>query len=836
MLFRRGTRVDLFLLITSVLILNTSCKDDSQKYLNAFDPVETMYANNIHDVLFDDNWKFYKGSLAGAQDPSFDDSGWRVLDVPHDWSIEDLNLKSEDFTDIEPEPVGPFTPESPGDISTGYVLGGEGWYRKHFSLNPSDLGKIVKISFDGVYMNADFWINGHHLGNHPYGYTAFTFDITPFLKMDGSKNILAVRVRNEGRNSRWYSGSGIYRHTWLSITDPLHLDRWGLFITTPEVNEANAKIVIDPSVINYYDHTKEFEIEAQIADPDGNSIAISRLSENLKSGLSEVFSHEFSIDNPRLWSIENPNLYLAEVRLLLDGKVIDYLSSTFGIRTIDFSVDHGFRLNGKTILIKGGNMHHDNGPLGAATIDRAEYRRVELMKSFGFNAIRTSHNPPSRQFLDACDKLGILVMDESFDQWQLPKRENDYNLYFDEWWERDLESMVLRDRNHPSIIIWSIGNEIEERADSSGLHLTKVLKDKVNSLDPTRPVTAAICGFWEFPGRPWEDTEPAFELFKVQGYNYKWERYESDHAIFPDRIILGTESIAGDVFENWQLVEKYPWVLGDFLWTSMDYLGEAGIGNALLDNEKKEWPWFNAYCGDIDLCGFKKPQSYYRDVVWGISELEIAVHAPIPEGREEIVSFWGWPDERQSWNWDGYEGEEFSISVYTSCDSVIIELNGHKTAIVDLRDSVRLRSNINMEYQPGELIATGYKNGEQVASRSLSTSGKPHAIKLSTDRMEIKADRNDLSYITVEIIDESGRRIPDADLPVNFQISGNGELAGVGNGNPKDIKSFRQPVCSTFRGRCLLIVRPSILENGEISVVAKSNNLNEAEITIPVRK
>ncbi len=819
-----------------VIILLPSCKEGLHTNNLQFYPVDAMYAYNIHDVLFDDNWKFYKGKVEGAEDPSFDDSAWRVLDIPHDWSIEDLNLNSEKYSDIVPKPVGPFSPDSPGDISTGYVLGGEGWYRKHFRLKPSDIGKIVKITFDGVYMNADFWINGQYLGNHPYGYTAFTYDITPFLKMDGSENILAVKVLNEGRNSRWYSGSGIYRHTWLSITDPLHLDRWGIFVTTPEISESNAIINIEASIINYYDHALDFEVETQILHPDGKRVANSKQSNQLNSGISEVIYYELSIDNPYLWSIENPNLYLAELSLLIDGKVVDNLSTTFGIRSIEFSVENGFLLNGKPVLIKGGNMHHDNGPLGAAAIDRAEYRRVELMKSFGYNAIRTSHNPPSRQFLDACDKLGVLVMDESFDQWQLPKNENDYNLYYDDWWERDIESMVLRDRNHPSIFIWSIGNEIKERADSSGLQLTKVLKNKVNSLDPTRPVTAAICGFWEFPGRPWEDTEPAFELFDVQGYNYKWDRYESDHQIFPDRIVLGTESIAGDVFENWQLVEKYPWVTGDFLWTSMDYLGEAGIGNALLDNEKKEWPWFNAYCGDIDLCGFKKPQSYYRDVVWGISELEIAVHEPVPDGRKEIVSFWGWPDESQSWNWEGHEGEKMSVSIYTVCDSVIMELNGNKISKVDLQDSTRLRSNINLEYQPGELKANGYKNGKLIASRSLKTTGKPHSVKLSADRMEIKADRNDLAYITVEIIDESGLRIPDANLPVKFQISRNGKLAGVGNGNPRDIKSFRQPECSTFKGRCLLIVAPDNTENGEIIVIAKSNDLADGEISIQVQK
>ena len=596
-----------------------------------FEPIREMYSSNVYDELFDSGWRFHKGDADGAEMPDYDDSSWRILDVPHDWSIEDLNLKEGTFPDADPQPVGPFSPDSPGDISTGYVLGGVGWYRKKFDIKPEQFGRITNITFDGVYMNADFWINGQHIGNHPYGYTAFSFDITPFLKP--VDNIISVRVNNEGRNSRWYSGSGIYRHVWLTVTDPLHFDRWGLFVTTPEVKENSAIVNIKSRVINYYDHDKEFELKTIIIDPSGNQVLAEKRACNLKSGVNEEFVLSHLIGDTKLWSLNNPDLYLARLNILLDGKIADQLTTTFGIRTIKFSIDKGFTLNGETILLKGGNMHHDNGPLGSAAIDRAEYRRVELMKAFGFNAIRTSHNPPSRQFLDACDKLGVLVLDEFFDQWQRPKNPNDYNLYFDNWWEKDIESTVKRDRNHPSVILWSIGNEINERGDSSGLYLTKVLSDKVRSMDSTRPVTAGICGFWEFPGRPWEDTAPAFELLDIAGYNYQWQRYEEDHAEFPERMILGSESFALEVYDNWRLVKKHTWVFGDFLWTSMDYLGEAGIGNALLDGEEKTWPWFNAYCGDIDLCGFKKPQSYYRDVVWDISKLEIAVHAPIPQAE-----------------------------------------------------------------------------------------------------------------------------------------------------------------------------------------------------------
>ena len=832
--FRYYTRI---LWVQSILIVLLSQACTLPDHHTEFDPVNSMYRFNKSDKLFDEGWKFFKGDAMGAEAPDYDDTNWRNIDLPYDWSIEDLGETHTAFKELDPKPAGPFSPDSPGDISTGFVLGGIGWYRKHFRINPEDIGKIIRLTFDGIYMNSEIFINGKHVGSHPYGYTPFNLDITPYLYLDGRNNVLAVRVANTGRNSRWYSGSGIYRHVWISLTDPLHLDRMGMFVYTSDVTHEYAKVNVDASVINYFDHLLEAEVRTEIIDPDGEAVSELHQSISLAPGETGIVHIEESIQAPRLWSIDNPELYLVRMSLLRDGREADQLSSTLGIRDIKFSVEKGFQLNGETVLIKGGNMHHDNGPLGAAAIDRAEYRRVELMKAYGFNAIRTSHNPPSRQFLDACDQLGLLVMDESFDQWQRPKNPEDYNLYFDDWWEKDIEAMVKRDRNHPSVIIWSIGNEINERADSSGLELTKLLKRKVKSLDPTRPVTAAICRFWEFPGRPWEDTEPAFELLDIAGYNYQWQRYEDDHKKFPERIILGTESIALEVFENWIMVEKYPWVLGDFVWTSMDYLGEAGIGNALLDSETKGWPWFNAYCGDIDLCGFKKPQSHYRDVVWGISPLEIAVHRPLPEGRKEIVSFWGWPDEMQSWNWTGHEGEDMAISIYSRLDSVVLELNGKKAASTVFVDSMKYRATIKIPYAPGELIAKGYLNGALSELKTLKTTGKARSIKLTVDRNTIYADRNDLAYITAEILDESGIRIPDAEEVLSFRIEGNGELAGVGNGNPTDIKSFQSPFCTTFNGRCLLIVRPLKEETGEVLVHAASDNIEkEASIAVEIMK
>lgn len=818
-------------IIPTLLIL--SCNDKPTTEL--FDPVEQMYAENSkHEFQFDQNWKFIKTDIDEAKEAGFDDSDWRVLDLPHDWSIEDLKDLEDDFSSYDPKPIGPFSPDSPGDISTGYVLGGTGWYRKSFTINPVDFGKIVYIHFDGVYMNSDVWINGHHLGNHPYGYTAFSYDITPWLNPPEQDNVLSVRVRNEGRNSRWYSGSGIYRHVWLQMLNPLHLDRWGAYITCPQVSEEKAEVKIETELINYYDHDVNYTLSTSLFNPQGQVVARMKNNGEIESGQSIMETQAFQLDYPSLWSIEDPALYLARFEIEMDGKSVDVFTSTFGIRSINFSVDRGFELNGKTVLLKGGNMHHDNGPLGAAAIDRAEYRRVELMKKYGYNAIRTSHNPPSRQFLDACDKLGVLVIDESFDQWQKPKNPNDYNLYFDSWWEKDIESMVLRDRNHPSVIIWSIGNEIKERADSSGLAITRILSEKIKALDATRPVTAAICGFWDNPGKEWPETAAAFDLLDLGGYNYKWQQYEADHAEYPERIMVGTESVPKEAYENWTLVEKYPWVLGDFLWTSMDYLGEAGIGNALLDDEKKVWPWFNANCGDIDLCGFKKPQSYYRDVIWGISNIELAVHKPIPDGRKEIVSFWGWPNEEQSWNWSGYEDVPLQVSVYSIHEEVAIILNGREEARKEILEADKLTVTFNIPYEAGEIVAIGYKDGLPVDTARLHSTGNPYQIRLTADRDTINADRNDLSYITVEIVDENGARVPDAVVPVKFTLTGDGEIAGVANANPKDIKSFQSHTCTTFRGRCLVIVRPKGVQ-GTINIIAKSGTLQDGISQINIK-
>jgi len=801
-----------------------------------WNPVQEMYTENSwRNRPFDTNWKFFRGEIAGAELPEFNDSIWRTLDLPHDWSIEDLPASADTFPDLDPSRVGPFTPASEGGLSTGFVVGGTGWYRKTFSLNPDDLDKIVYVRFDGVYMNADFWINGHHLGNHPYGYTSFYYDITSFLNQPGEVNTFAVEVKNIGENSRWYSGSGIYRHVWLDVVNQVHITTWGVDIQTIRAEKNSAEIKLNLSIKNTKENDTPVTIKTQLISSEGEQGVLNETTSILAAGKLQKIQQSIIIPEPKLWSADIPNLYLAEISILEKNTVVDQYVTTFGIRTLHFDPENGFRLNGEKILLRGGNLHHDNGPLGAAAIDRAEYRRVELMKSFGYNAIRTSHNPPSPQFLDACDLIGILVMDEAFDMWQEPKNQQDYHLYFDEWWQRDLESMILRDRHHPSVIMWSIGNEIRERADSSGLALTKKMIQLIKNIDITRPVTEAICRFWEYPGRPWEDTYPAFELLDITGYNYQWQNYEADHNLHPEWIIAGTESVVLEADDNWNKVKQHEYVIGDFLWTGMDYLGEASIGHAVLSNEDDnfllDWPWFNAYCGDIDICGFKKPQSYYRDVVWGLSKIEMNVHTPIPDGLEEKVSFWGWPDEWPNWNWKGYEENPLQISIYSSCDSAQLLLNGRDMGFQTTSPQNKYIARYSVPYESGELKALGWTDGNVTDSTILKTTGPPTSIRLTPDRQKIRADINDLSYVTVEVLDEDGFRVTDATVSITFQIKGEGRLAGVCNGNPKDMKSFQTPVVDTFRGRCLVILRPSG-QSGTISLMATADELESNTIEI----
>jgi beta-galactosidase len=779
------------------------------------------------DRNFNDGWKFIRDSLSGAEAIEYDDSKWTQLDLPHDWSIAVLPGEESEGQ------IGPFSKLSPGNTATGYVIGGTAWYRKHFSLEKSDAGKIICLRFDGVYMETEVWVNGKNAGNHVYGYTPFYFDITSLLNKPGENNVIAVKVSNTGRNSRWYSGSGIYRNVFLTVTDPLHIPIWGVQITTPEVSESKAKALFNITVKNGLDLEKVATVKLKILSP-GSLNKTDTLEEiKVPAHSQSVLKQEVTIDNPELWTPETPSIYQAIITVHIDGKMVDQYTQSFGIRSVEVSAVNGLLLNGKPLELKGGCMHHDNGLLGSAAFERAEERRVQIMKKNGFNAIRTSHNPPSEAFLNACDRLGMLVIDETFDIWERPKNPQDYHRFFAQWWKKDVESMILRDRNHPSVIIWSIGNEINERADTSGIRIAGSIIEHIKKFDDTRPFTNAICEFWDIPGKPWDATAGAFEMLTIGGYNYQYLRYESDHEKYPQRIMMGTESVPKDAYGNWEMVEKHPYVIGDFVWTGMDYLGETGIGHTQYMTKDQQdvfamtWPWFNSWCGDIDLIGDKKPQMLYRDVIWNNSKLELNVHPPIPEGKFEQVSYWGWPDEYPHWNWNGYEDKIMRVSAYTKGTAVRLFLNGREIGIKEVSPDTKLTATFDLPYEPGELKAIAYENEKEIAEKIFKTTGVPTAIRLNADRDMLTEGRRDIAYITIEVVDEFGQVVTDAANTVNISVSGNGELIGSGNACPNDMKSMGKTTLNVFHGKALAIVRP-LAGSGKITIQVTGKGLTEA--------
>jgi len=774
-------------------------------------------------ILFDADWRFHRGDVEGGEKVQFDDSSWRLLNLPHDWSIEDL-----------PGTDSPIDPQAIGAMDTGYTIGGTGWYRKTFNI-PSKLeGKRFHLQFDGVYMNADVWLNGQHLGNHPYGYTSFWYDITDKIKFD-QENVLAVEVKNEGKNTIRYSGSGIYRHVWLTAMESIHVAHWGTYIVTPEVNKSSAKVRLRSRLVNKTEKQKTVTIRTRILDSKGFETDRTETNQTLRRKAFSELDQILQVKSPKLWSTESPVLYTAITEIFekdssVESRLLDRIETPFGIRTIHFDADKGFLLNGKPTLLHGGCMHHDNGPLGAAAYDRAEERRVELMKASGFNAIRSAHNPPSPAFLDACDRLGVLVIDEAFDMWRDKKKDDDYHLYFDQWWKRDIESMVLRDRNHPSVIMWSIGNEIRNMDEPEVVKVAKMLADSVRKLDPTRPVTAGVHGVHD-------GKDPFFATLDVCGYNYGPNRYKIDHKRHPDRVIYASESKPLEAFEYWMAVLEHPWVIGDFVWTSFDYLGEASLGWLGYPHKGSFYPWTHAFCGDIDICGFKRPQSYYRDVLWKKGQkVSIFVKPPQPSFKttnphKASWSRWEWRDLLADWNWPGHEGRPLQVEIYSVCEQVELLLNGKSLGRKETSRKKQWVAKWEVPYQPGVLRAVGFNGSQEAASWELRTAGQPCKVRLSADRTQIQADGQDLSYIVVEILDSNGVRHPKAENLVQFEIEGPGSIIAVGSSNPMGTESFQQPRRRAYQGRCLVIVR-SEPKAGSILLKASAEGLKPAQVNI----
>jgi len=825
------------------------------------------------DMSFDADWKFFLGDPKDAQAPGFSDTGWRTLDLPHDWRIEDLPDGSDDggatanpslYTfhslpssdGVAPTRIGPFdlsadpTPDMdlqipgfgrilmPGGRGQGYTVGNVGWYRKHFTVPAAAPNQRVELRFDGVYRNADVWINGKHLGSHPNGYTPFAFDLTPHLNPDGD-NVLAVRIDNRGKPSRWYSGSGIYRHSWLTVTGPIHIPLWGVQVTTPVANARQSTVSVAVEVANS-GTSAEASVRMAVLDPKGRAVATQTSDiQPLASGTKTTHKGDLSIKGAALWSPEAPSLYRLQTDVLVGGKVVDSFTTKFGIRSIVFSGSKGFLLNGKSYKLRGGNIHHDHGPIGAVAIDRAEERTIEVMKAAGFNSIRAAHNPPSPAMLDACDRMGMLVLEEFSDVWDIQKLPDDYHKHFAEHWESDLSAMVRRDRNHPSIIYWSIGNEIPSDPNKYGPKLAAL----VRTLDPTRPVGRGgmnVAGFtgggatpenWDYVDVGDFHSAPSAEM----------------RAAHTEKAFFQSENTSAHIYNDWKLAHENEWYVGSWVWAGWDYMGEAGSGAPLLARSLKEalprtydpvtgkipYPWYVSGMGDIDMIGVRKPQNYYRHVVEGLSPLEMMVERPTPEGLTAFNLGYSWFDELESWTWDVPAGQPMVVRVYTGGDSVTLLLNGkplETKAVIETDKRIAL---FKVPYTPGELVAVTSKAGKEIARKSISTAGNPAALRLTSDVRKLTTSRNDLAHVLVQVVDAGGLLVPDATLQVSFAVEGAGELAGVANGNPHNVDSFKRPRRWTWHGQALAILRPA-KKKGWLALTASAAGLKPARLNLQV--
>ncbi len=780
-------------------------------------------------LLMDFNWKFIQSDVKDAQTPEFDDTGWRTLNLPHDWSIE-----------------GTFSNDAPAGGNGGFLPTGIGWYRKHFDISKEDLGKKIWIEFDGVYMNSDVWINGHHLGLYPYGYTSFYYDLSSYLK--AGENIIAVRVDNSLQpNSRWYTGSGIYRNVWLVKINPLHIAHWGVYITTPEVSQKSAEVIIETKIENNYKSSKKGLLRSVLVDKDGNQVAENEIAFSVSAGNKDEVSQRLKVESPLLWSVDSPSLYKLRQYIVEGKNTVDDLTTLVGIRKIEYDVNKGFLLNGEHIKMNGVCLHHDGGSVGAAVPVGVWKYRLKKLKEMGCNAIRTSHNPPAPEFLDLCDEMGFLVMDESYDEWEIGKRKYGYHVYFDKWGKRDLTSMLERDRNHPSIVIWSVGNEIPDQKTNEGIKTLRSLVEICHQIDPTRPVTSACDNIAADGGA----TKLGFlNGLDIVGYNYvdRWHErrelyYSIDRHDHPNWKMIGTESesnsggIRGDYslgndsafFPNynyrmidaeqlWKFVHMHDYVIGDFMWTGIDYLGES------------HWPYKNWSFGVLDLCGFPKDGYYFYQSQWTEKPM---IHL-FPH-----------------WNWQGREGQVIPVLCYTNCNEVELFMNGKSYGVKRIEfprqghsgawnkyanpevnpTTADLHLEWDVPYEPGVLKAVGKIDGKIMCTEEIRTAGKPAGLRIVPDRDTINEGGQDVSNIKIEITDSSGNVVPTADNLVKFSIEGEGKIIGVSNGNPLDLDSFKADRRKAFNGLCLAVIQ-SGNKAGSIKFTAQSDGLKGTSDTI----
>jgi beta-galactosidase len=782
--------------------------------------------------LFDFDWRFHPGEVADARQPSHDDASWRAVDLPHDFMIEGVGQRPDGTRSIDADPAGsPFDRNSPAGGSGGYLNGGVGWYRKTFTVPETDRGRRIAVEFEGVYMDSDVWINGVHLGNRPFGYIGFEYDLTDHLNYGGERNVLAVRANCPQPNSRWYSGAGIYRHVWLHVTQPTRIDRGKIYVTTPEISDDRSLVRVETPIVGLstVGHDRIVELQSIVRDGNGQVVDTAR---SLWAGES-VIDDTLVVQRPRRWSIDDPYLYEIESVLISDGVVVDRIRTSFGIRDFEYTLNDGFYLNGKRTQIHGVCLHHDLGPLGAAAYDRAIERQLEIMRSMGVNAIRTAHNPPAPKLLELCDRMGFLVMDESFDEWVGAKLRGGYGYarWFKEWGERDMRAMLLRDRNRPSIVMWSIGNEIPDQGTADGKEWAARLAAICRELDPTRPITSGM-------DRPQNAFPSGFaEPLDLYGLNYRLARYDETHARgityasetastfssrgeynlqlnangqveFVNRLDNHSTSYDTD-YPDWgtraedqfRVMREKPWVFAEFVWTGFDYIGEP---------TPYGWPARSSCFGIVDLCGFKKDRYYLYQSQW---TAEPMVHL-LPH-----------------WNWPQFAGKEIPVWAYANADSVELFLNGKSMGKRNWTATPDFHFEWSVPYEPGTLRAVAMKNGREVAVDEVWTTGEPARIELIADRARIDADGQDLAFITARVVDTEGRVCPDADPLIRFTVEGAGSIVAVGNGDPNNLEPFVADRHQSFHGLCLAVVKAA-RQRGSIAIRAEADGLDPATLNL----
>jgi beta-galactosidase len=766
------------------------------------------------------DWLFKPGENKGAESPGFDDRGWRKVAVPHDWSIMD-----------KPDGSPPFDPKATAGQDSGYLPGGIGWYRRRLNLTATEAAKVVRLNFEAIYMDADIWVNGERLARQAYGYTAFSVDLTG--KVRAGDNVIAVRANHPDPSSRWYAGSGIIRPVSLEILDRVHLDPDSIFVTTPVATDQRGMVSVKSAVSNRSDKAQTIELVSRVMSAQGAIVAETRESRSIAPGARIEAARSLAFSRPRLWSPDVPNLYTLVQEVRIGGAKIDERRTRFGLRTVTFDARNGMQVNGKPVEMRGGNFHHDNYMIGAAGVPDADRRKVALMKAAGYNAIRSAHNPASQATLDAADELGMLVINEAFDSWNKSKRAQDYSRFFASDWEKDIDRLVISGRNHPSVVLWSIGNEIPESGTPQGVETARRLTARVRMLDPTRPVTQAINN-----DQPLSTAQAA--ALDVAGYNYHAELFTKDHAKLPDKVMYTAESLPKDAFPYWRAVETMPWVVGDFVWTAVDYLGESGIGWMGYTQDWQKlgpYPWNLAYCGEIDATGRKRPAAYYRQILWKTGIDPIAAFVRQPKGTEDLPDRhlypiipphldWSLPDVHPSWTWPGQEGKPLEVEVYSEFPQVELFLNGRSLGRKTTGRETEYKTVFEVPYAPGELRAVGYRDGREAGRWTLRTASGPDQVAASADRARLPADGESLAYVTLELRDAAGTPIyaQGVDRNVRVRVTGSGTLAGIGNGNPIDVSSFQSGARRTFHGRAVAVVRAGT-EAGPITVEIEADGL-----------